>query len=183
MADDARLLRVLTALGERTPAAAGPRVVAIDGRSGAGKTTFARSVAAALGGAPVVALEELYGGWDGLADGALRLVTDVLAPLSSTGRARVPRYDWHAAAWSSPALLDHPADVVVEGVGAGSRRAAPYTTLLVWLELPGPERRRRALARDAGAFDAHWARWAAQEEAYLRAEDPVGRADLVLPMA
>lgn len=172
-------LRLAGMVRDRPPRAGGTRVVAVDGRSGAGKTTLARALAVALE-APVVALEELYGGWDGLADGARRLVDDVLAPLAADGRVTVPRYDWPADRWEDGARLVRPAALVVEGVGAGSRAAARYLGLLVWVQLDDATRRRRALRRDRGAYEPHWERWAAQEETYLALDDPRSRADVVL---
>ena len=73
-------------------------VIAIDGRSGAGKTSLASGLGSALG-APVVTLEDLYGGWDGLERGIDLLVSEVLEPLGAGVAARVPRYDWVTAAW------------------------------------------------------------------------------------
>src|SRR5579871_514962 len=91
----------------RALAAAGG-VLAIDGRSGSGKTTLAAAL-----GAPVVSLEDLYGGWDGLRPGIERLVRCVLEPLAAGRRARVPRYDWHAGRWREPWPLDPPPLLVV----------------------------------------------------------------------
>ena len=67
--------------------AASPRtgatcVLAIDGRSGAGKSTLAQALALALD-APIVALEDLYGGWDGLEGGVSLLLEAVLKPFAS----------------------------------------------------------------------------------------------------
>ena len=45
-------------------------IVLIDGRSGAGKSTLAAALAARLG-TPLLALDSLYPGWDGLAAGAV----------------------------------------------------------------------------------------------------------------
>ena len=63
-------------------------VVAIDGPSGAGKTTLADAVATDLD-CPVVRVEDLYPGWDGLAEGVRLLVEQVLEPLC---RGEVARY-------------------------------------------------------------------------------------------
>lgn len=164
-----------------TPARAGvTRVIAVDGRSGAGKSTLARSLAAALGGAPLVTLEDLYGGWDGLQRGIDLLLSDVLEPLSARRPAEVPRYDWHAARWEQPWLLGTPPLLVVEGVGAGANRVAPYLSMLVWLELDEHERRRRAFARDGEGYRPHWDGWAAQERELLARERTRERADVVL---
>lgn len=155
------------------------RVVAIDGRTGSGKTTLAEALAAGLS-APVVSLEYLYGGWDGLARGVDLLVSEVLAPLSRGHTALVPRYDWARGAWEEPAPLSPPETLIVEGAGAGARRAATYASLLVWLEAASSVRKKRALDRDGEIFAPHWDRWAAQEEAMLARERTADRAGLVI---
>ncbi len=159
----------------RALAAAGP-VLAIDGRSGAGKSTLAGAL-----GAPVVSLEDLYGGWDGLRPGIDRLVREVLEPLRAGRVALVPRYDWHAARWAAPWPLERPPLLVVEGVGAGALAAAPYVGALVWIEVPEHERRRRTLARDGALYDEErWRQWALDEEDYVARERPDERADLTV---
>ena len=164
----------------RTPPRAGvTRVVAIDGRSGAGKTLLAAALARELD-APVVSLEALYGGWDGLERGIDLLVSDVLGPLAAGRAARVPRYDWLAGKWAEPVLLKPPGVLIVEGVGAGSRRAAAFESLLVWLEVPASARKKRALDRDGETFAPYWDLWAAQEEKMLAREHTPDRADIVI---
>lgn len=155
------------------------RVVAIDGRSGAGKTSLAASLRVELA-APVVSLEDLYGGWDGLERGIDLLVSEVLAPLGAGRAARVPRYDWVAAAWGTPWVLEPPETLIVEGVGAGARRAAAYESVLVWMEAAASVRKKRALDRDGETFAPHWDAWAALEDATLARERTADRADLVL---
>ena len=163
----------------RAPAAGRTRVVAVDGRSGAGKTSLAAALAAALG-APVVAIEYLYGGWDGLDHGIDLLVSAVLEPLATGRTARVPRYDWIAAGWDAPWTLEPPEVLIVEGVGAGALRAAAYESVLVWMEEPAPVRKKRALDRDGETFAPYWDAWAAQEDAMLARERTPERADLVI---
>ena len=128
-----------------TGRARGDPRVAVDGRSGAGKTLLAAELREQLG-APVVALEDLYGGWDGLEDGIGLLVADVLVPLRAGRAALVPRYDWVAAAWAEPWPLEPPAVLIIEGVGAGARRAAADATVLVWVEVAAP----------VSASSGHW---------------------------
>lgn len=164
------------------PARAGrTRVVAIDGRSGVGKTSLARELGGELN-APVVSLEDLYGGWDGLERGIELLVAEVLEPLAAGRAARVPRYDWITGEWGEPVVLTPPELLIVEGVGAGARRAAVYESLLVWLEAPRLVRKQRALDRDGETFAPYWDLWAAQEDAMLVRERTPERADVVLEM-
>jgi uridine kinase len=162
-----------------SPRAGRTRVAAVDGRSGAGKTRLADELSAGLG-APVVSLEDLYGGWDGLERGIELLVAEVLEPLAAGRAARVRRYDWTAREWAEPAVLEPPEVLIVEGVGAGARRAAAFESLLVWLDAPAAVRKRRALDRDGDTFAPHWDQWAAQEDAMLARERTPERADLVL---
>ena len=70
--------------------------------------------------------------------------------------------------------------MIVEGVGAGARAAATFTSVLVWLELADALRQERALARDGDRFRPHWQRWAAQEDVLLAREQTPSRADVVL---
>ena len=154
-------------------------MVAVDGRSGAGKTSLAAALASVLR-APVVSLEDLYGGWDGLERGIELLVGEVLEPLAAGRAARVPRYDWVTGAWGTPWVLEPPGVLIVEGVGAGARRAARYENALIWLEAPARERQRRALDRDGAALAPHWDMWAAQEDALLAREHTAERAGLVI---
>jgi uridine kinase len=171
---------VAAELGRRAAPKAGlTRVVAVDGRSGAGKTSLAARLRSALG-APAVALEDLYGGWDGLERGIDLLVSEVLEPLSAGRAARVPRYDWVTAAWEAPWVLAPPEVLIVEGVGAGARRAAAYASLLIWIEEAESVRKKRALDRDGATFAPYWDMWTAQEDAMLARERTADRADIVL---
>jgi hypothetical protein len=171
---------VLAALRSSAPPAAGPAVVAVDGPSGAGKTDFAGALAQALGGAPVVHMDDLYPGWDGLA-AAVPLVTDeVLAPLAAGGRARYRRWDWAAGRRGEEVEVPAARVVVVEGVGCGSRAPAAHVGVLVWIDAAPEVRRARGLARDGETYRPHWQRWAVQEDALFAVEGTARRATVRL---
>ena len=176
--DDALLDRIEQLARGAEPRAGSTRVIAIDGRAGAGKTTLARELAARLD-APIVQLEQIYPGWDGLQAGIDLLVEAVLVPLSAGAIAQVPRYDWLVGRFLEPWPLEAPELVIVEGVGTGARAAATFASVLVWLELDAASRKERALARDGETFRPHWERWAAQEDVLLAREQTPARADIV----
>jgi para-aminobenzoate synthetase len=76
-----------------------PLLIAVDGRSGAGKTTLAVELAALLREHHTVSLfhlEDIYPGWDGLDDGVARYLEHVLLPLRSGSTARWKAWDWTA---------------------------------------------------------------------------------------
>jgi len=162
------------------PRAGTTRVLALDGRSGSGKSRLAVDVLARAPGAAVVHLDDVHPGWDGLHPAVPRIEADLLRPLAEGRPAGFRRWDWERdddGAWqpvpAAPLLL-------LEGVGSGAAALAPYRSGLVWLEAAEDLRRDRALARDGDTYAPHWDRWARQEEAYLRRDLPDRQADLVL---
>ena len=168
-------------IGAVARSAAPTPIVLIDGPSGAGKSTLAdRLVAAWPAATPpaLVRMDDIYPGWDGLDAASELLVTELLMPLRATGCGRWQRYDWptrEPAEWHPVA-----APLVIEGCGSISRAAAPLADLRVWLTADDSARKRRALIRDKGGFDAHWDAWQASFDAFVARENPVALADLVV---
>lgn len=163
----------------------GTRVIAIDGPSGAGKTTFAAAVADELlkrtGTRPqVVHMDDIFPGWDGLA-AAVGLVTEtVLEPLSHGKDGRFRRWDWLAgerAEWVEVPRADW---LVLEGVGCGSRPCRPHLAALAWVEADRDVRMARGMHRDGESFRPHWERWALQEQELFTAEGTRANADVIL---
>ncbi|WP_353810129.1 ATP-binding protein [Agromyces sp. SYSU T00194] len=183
-------------------------LVLVDGPSGAGKSSFADAVLGLVGAQRValVRLDALYPGWDGLAAGSEAVRRGILQPLARGAAGRWRRWDWMHDRPAEAHLVRPGVPLLVEGCGAfgrpplarvpdpskccvlspesaGLRRVsepARERVVRVWVEAGEDARRRRALARDAGAFDPHWARWERQWRAYVCAAAPRARADLVV---
>ena len=155
-------------------------LVCVDGPSGSGKTTLAAQLARRLDNPPVLHMDDLYPGWDGLAAAIPLLHDAVVAPLAAGVPARYPRWDWTQGAYAQEHVLGNPPLLVVEGVGAGARAVARYAALLIWVEAPLVERFRRGMARDGGAYLPYWRRWAAQEQVHFTTEGTRARADVVV---
>jgi hypothetical protein len=163
------------------PRCGGTRLVCVDGPSGAGKTQLAARLVDALGGPPLLRMDDLYPGWDGLAAGVESLRRDVIEPLADGRPARYRRWDWTADAYAEPHDLGTPPVLVIEGVGAGAvapTAGGPAASLLVWLDAAEEIRYRRAMERDGATYAPHWARWAAQERAHFATDRTRERADV-----
>ncbi|MDR7275446.1 cytidylate kinase [Catenuloplanes atrovinosus] len=154
-------------------------MVAVEGRSGAGKTGLARALAHTLD-APLVRMDDLYPGWDGLLGGVGALREWILEPLAARDPIRWRRWDWAAGTYRDWEPLTVGTDLIVEGVGCGARALAPYRSGLVWIDAPEAVRRRRALERDGDAYAPHWDRWARQEDAFYATNQVRAHADLVI---
>ncbi|MGG5257310.1 hypothetical protein [Phycicoccus avicenniae] len=178
-ADPAHVDTVLAALRDAPARCGGVKVLAVDGPSGSGKTTLAKGVVDALG-CPVVHMDELFPGWDGLADAVPLLVNQVLIPLSRGRAARYRLWDWETDTWGGSRDVAHAPLLVVEGCASSVGAAGGYAALRVWVEAGRAERMRRGLARDGETFRPHWERWAAQERALFTADRTRERADVVL---
>lgn len=159
-----------------------PYLIALDGRSGSGKSSLASLLANQLSQTASVAilrLEDLYHGWDGLQP-ALDLYSGLLEQLAHGRTASWSLWDWDVGALGARTSLDPAEVVIVEGVGAAHRQVRDLLDLSIWLQAPPEVRKQRALRRDGQTYAPHWARWAAQEEDYLSRDDIPSAADLVL---
>ncbi|MFF2297975.1 aminodeoxychorismate synthase component I [Arthrobacter sp. NPDC058127] len=161
-----------------TPA---PVIIAIDGRSGAGKTTLAVELAARLRMHHKVSLfhlEDIYPGWNGLAAGIERYVTTVLEPLRRGDAAEWVSWDWEKH-YDGRSHVTLPAEIViVEGVGAAASAARPMLDAVVWVDAPDDDRRHRAMARDGSSYEPFWDSWAAQEDEWLETDDILDHTDV-----
>lgn len=171
--------RVLAWARAQPPSAGTWRVLAVEGRSGSGKTTLARAVSARLD-APLISMDDLYAGWDGLGRGVTALHDWILRPLAEGRPAVWRRWDWAAGTYTGEHPLPDADWLVIEGVGAGGSAVRPYLCGVVWMESPDEVRRRRALARDGQTYAPHWDRWARQEDVFYAAERVRDSADLVI---
>ncbi|MEV5604190.1 hypothetical protein AB0L33_22355 [Streptomyces sp. NPDC052299] len=157
----------LTAL----PPSCGPaRLVAVDGHAGSGKSTFTGRLAAALGDAPVLHLDDLAThqelfAWTG------RLREQVTGPLSRGEPARYAPYDWTARTFGPVRTLEPAPVVLIEGVGAGRRALRPLLARLLWMDLPAGESWARGRRRDGPGLRSFWDGWTAAETAHF-ASDP-----------
>lgn len=171
----------LTSLLDATPAG----VVALDGPSGSGKTTYAEVVADELqrrtGSRPqVVHMDDVYPGWDGLAE-AVGLVTEwVLEPLVAGRDGGFRRWDWETGTRGEWVEVPTAPWVLLEGVGAGSRACRRHTSAVIWLEADVDVRMARGIERDGEAYRPFWERWARQEQELFAHEDTRAHADLVV---
>lgn len=153
------------------PPSCGPvRLVGVDGHAGSGKSTFAGRLADALGGAPVLHLDDIAT-HEELFAWTARLLDQVIEPLRRGESAHYAPYDWRERGFGPARVLPPAPVIVVEGVGAGRRALRPYLARLMWMELPDEEAWARGRARDGAEQSDFWVGWVKAERRHF-AEDP-----------
>ncbi len=157
-----------------------PRVLAVDGRSGGGKTTVALRLARAVPGATVLHTDDVAW-YHAFFDWADLMRDGILAPLRA-GRDvayRPPAWDERGREGSITASAASPL-VIVEGVGIGRRELAAHVDALLWVQTDEDEARHRGLARDGADAAGFWAEWQAAEDPFQAEQRPWERAGLIV---
>jgi hypothetical protein len=161
----------------RPPRRGGTRIVAVDGGSAAGKTTFARRLAATLGASLVhtddVAWWESFFGWSPL------LIEGVLEPVLAGRSVSFRPPAWEQRERDGSIVAEPGQALVVEGVGAGRLELTTYLDHLIWVDTDRQLALQRGLARP-GEDPVFWREWELAEEEHFERDRPWARADLLV---
>jgi hypothetical protein len=174
---------VLQRLRDASPGVAGrPRLIAVDGRGGAGKSTLVERLRAIVPASGVVHTDDVawnhaFFDWGGV------LVENILRPLQ-----RGEGVEFRPPAWiehDRPGAICIPAgvDVVwVEGTGIIREELARWIDASIWIQGDLDEQERRLVARDgnSAAQQRHIAEWLAEELPLLLREQPWQKATIVV---
>lgn len=172
-----------------------PVMVAIDGRSAAGKSTLAAEVAGQIDAA-VIDGDDFYAGgseevWDEMtsAEKAAHCIDwrrqrPVLETLARGEEARWHPYDWDAGdgrLLEQLTVCQAAPVVILEGVYSARPELADLFHLRVLYDAPAELRHRRWAQREGPGYLDEWAyRWAEAEEWYFTRVMPPEQFDLVL---
>ena len=154
--------------------------VGVDGFGGAGKTTLADELAAAVPGAVVVHVDDFARpalaewDWD-------RFAAQLAEPLLAGRPARYQAWDWGRDAGGEWVDVPPGRLVVVEGVSCTRAEVRLPWDLTIWVDAPRDVRLQRALERDGPDMMSRWLDdWMPSEEAYAARECPQERVDLIV---
>jgi hypothetical protein len=164
-----------------------PRVVAVDGRGGGGKSTLAARLSALLAGSVVVHTDDVAWwhsrfGWDDL------MVEGILLPLHAGRDVHYQPLGW--APRGRTGYIDVPAGaptVIIEGVGASRREVTGLIDAAVWVQSDFDQAQSRGVQRDVlrdglapDVALRGWQEWQDEEVPFLVADRPWERAGFVV---
>ena len=156
----------------------GSYLIAIDGFTGAGKTTLADALADLIG-AEVVRVDDLS------APGVLpweweRFLAEIWLPIRDGKQTSYRKHHWTLQEPGELALVRSDRPVILEGVKSSLLQLRPYADFIVWVETDLEIRIERAKARGATRFECWSTNWRPVEEEWARIEKPQLAADLVV---
>lgn len=172
-----------------------PLLIALDGRSGVGKSTIAKTLAEKVGGV-VIDGDDFYAGgtkkeWDArtpeeeanLCIDWKRLRKDALEPLLAKQSASWHPFDWEAGKGLSESVVTRsPAPVIVlEGAYSARPELADLIDLTVLVEADEDKRKERLIGREGDSYMKDWhQRWDEAEEYYFTKIRPRSSFDFVI---
>lgn len=175
-----------------------PLLVALDGRSGTGKSTIAKAIAKRVGGV-VIESDDFYAGgteeeWDArtpkekanLGIDWRRLRKEVLEPLLAGQSASWHPFDWKTGkGLAEDTMTCNPALVIVlDGVYSARPELTDLVDLKVLFEVEDGKRRERLLSREGPsrieAMENWHRRWDAAEEYYFTKVRPRSSFDFII---
>jgi hypothetical protein len=159
-----------------------PRVIAIDGRGGAGKTTLAERFRTVVPNSAVVHTDDVA--WNhAYFDWGAVLAENILQPLHRGEAVNFRPAAWIAHDRSGAITVPAGAEIVwVEGTGIIRKELAPWLDASMWLQGDLDEQESLLVARDGDSPEQleHVANWLLEELPFLVREKPWARATMIV---
>ena len=160
-----------------------PRLIAIDGRAGAGKSRFASALIPFCGDVALVRVDDFLW-WGDIETWWPRLREEALEPLLAGRAARFRARDWGhdplGRALGGNIVIEPAGTVLIEGVTSSRQDVADRLDLAFWVEAPHDTRLRRGLERDGEDMRGRWQEWMAREDEFFASDGAQSRADYVI---
>jgi uridine kinase len=155
-----------------------PTVIAVDGRSASGKTTFANRLSSALN-APLVHSDDVA--WHhSFFDWWPLMLEQIIVPFRA-GQA----IDWKPESWTTRGregsiVVPKSSILILEGVSVTRRELSNHIDLPIWVETPIQIAEIRGLQRDGPDGRDFWFEWQASEQPFLERDKPWDRAKIII---
>jgi uridine kinase len=159
-------------------------IIAIDGPAGAGKTTLAEHIGAALAlryKSTTLHMDDLYHGWDAPFDHHL---TDALVQ-ACTSHQKAEGYslsffDWIKGQYRLAQEIPQADLLILEGVGSSQAVVRPFLACSIWIEIDAEQGLQRVLTRDGDSISIQMQLWLEKQAQHFLENQSEKSADFVL---
>ncbi|MCM3213008.1 uridine kinase [Niallia taxi] len=168
-------------------------LIGIDGCGGSGKSTFAQKLKDDFCDVTIVHMDDFYVTTSLISNlepakksiGAdfdwRRLLKEVLNPLSKEVAGYYQRYDWKTDKLAEWHHVPVGGIVVIEGVYTLRKELEDLYDVKVWIDCPRETRLARGIERDGEDAQTIWENnWMIAEDLYVKAHQPVNRANFII---
>jgi len=159
-------------------------IITIDGPAGAGKTTLAEHLSAALSlkyKCATIHMDDLYNGWSSPFD---HHFTDALLAAATSHqnskKYSLSHFDWSKGEYGAALEMPQAELMILEGVGASHSLIRPFLTASIWIDIEPSQGMERVLTRDGEGISEQMQSWLLQQEELFQVEESMKAADFVL---
>lgn len=159
-------------------------IIAIDGPAGAGKTTLAEHLSAALSlkyKCTTIHMDDLYNGWDSPFDHHFtNALTTACTSHQNSKKYALSHYNWSKGEYGAAVEAPQSELLILEGVGASHELIRPFLTASIWIDIEPSQGLERVLKRDGEAIAAEMQSWLTQQDQLFSDNQSMITADFVL---
>ncbi len=157
-------------------------LIAIDGRGGSGKTTFAKILQNKLSNSIIFHLDEFN--YPLIKEDYQKLVKQIITPLKNNQKAIFQVYNYKNKIYKDFKKIDSNKIIIFEGVTTLSLNLEKYFDYKIWIQCPIKIGNKRGIQRElkltGNDITNIWNNFKISEEKYINDEKPENNANLII---